>query len=239
MATPKVPIFIIVHDRVEVLKKTVASFETQIKTPIEIIFHDVASSFPACLEYLKELNSKGYQVHRSTKNNHHTVKHTIDAYLSIHPECQYYVVTDPDIELDNVNGDILKYYIWLLNKYGKNLVVGPMLRIDDIPDHYPKKELAIKLHRQQFWHKTPIPIVWKDKRVCIQHSPIDTTFQLAHRSNKRTFPRPGIRCYTPYSARHLDWYIDPNNMTSDQKYYSSRATRIAHWGRNVQKPNFT
>ena len=48
-----------------------------------------------------------------------------------------HVSTDPDIELDNVNGDILEYYIWLVNKFNNKFVVGPMLRIDDIPDYYP------------------------------------------------------------------------------------------------------
>lgn len=229
----RIPIFIIVHDRITVLKKTVKSFD-QIKTPHEIIFHDVSSTYPDCLKYLEEMKNKGYRVYRSEKNHHHTVMTSIQHYLAEHPECQYYVLTDPDVELDNVNEDILDYYIWLIENYGKHLVVGPMLRIDDIPDYYPRKQLAIKLHTQQFWHKQPIPIEWKGNTCHIQHSLIDTTFQLVHRDNNQSFPRPGIRCYAPYSARHLDWYIDPNDMNDDQKYYSSRATQIAHWGRNIK-----
>ncbi len=239
MSTPKVPIFIIVHDRVEVLKKTVESFEWQIATSIEIIFHDVASTYPGCLDYLKDMKAKGYTVYRSSRNDHRTVTNSINAYLAANPKCEYYAVTDPDIELDNVNGDILEHYIWLLKKYGHHLAVGPMLRIDDIPDYYPKKELAIKRHTLQFWHKRPTPITWNGKTAHIQRAAIDTTFQVAHRSNKRPFPRPGIRCYAPYAARHLDWYIDPDNMTPDQQYYSSHATRTAHWGRNVKSPNFS
>ncbi len=238
MTTLRIPIFIIVHDRVAVLKKSVASFESQIKTPIEIIFHDVASTFPGCINYLNTMKENGYRVYRSEKNNHYTVTNTINKYLTEHPECEYYVLTDPDIELDHVNGDILEFYVWLLNKYGKNLVVGPMLRIDDIPNYYPKKKLVIQRHSQQFWCKKPVQLVWKDKPVLIQRSHIDTTFQLVHRSNKKKYPRAGIRCYAPYAARHLDWYINPNNMTADQAYYSSRASRTAHWGRNVKSPTF-
>ncbi len=227
----KIPIFIIVHDRVMVLKRCVASIVNQITTPIEIIFHNVASTFPECLEYLKEMEEMGYRVYHSKVNNHKSVISTINTYLKQHPKCLYYVLTDPDIELDNVSGDILDFYIWLNRKYGNDLVVGPMLRIDDIPNYYPKKKLAIQKHMAQFWHKKPQPITWKGKQYNIQHSPIDTTFQLAHRSSIIKFPRLGIRCYTPYSARHLDWYIDPNNMTDDQKYYSKNALKTAHWGK--------
>ncbi len=235
MTIPKIPIFIIVHDRVEVLKKSVVSYENQINTPIEIIFHDVASTFPDCLHYLRTMKTKGHTVYRSEVNDHHTVNISINNYLATHPECEYYVLSDPDIELDHVNGDILEFYLWLLDKYGKHLVVGPMLRINDIPDYYPKKKLAIKRHTQQFWSKKPEQLVWKNNPTFIQHSPIDTTFQLVHKSNKCDYPRAGIRCYSPYSARHLDWYINPNNMTADQKYYSSNASSMAHWGRDIKQ----
>jgi hypothetical protein len=231
----KIPIFIIVHDRVKVLKKTVQSLECLISTPIEIIFHDVASTFPACLEYLQEMRERKYSVYKSKKNHHHTVVQTVDKYLTIHPECEYYVITDPDIELDNVNSDILEFYIFLSKKYKDKLVVGPMLRIDDIPNYYPKKKLVIVKHTAQFWSKKPQKIVWNKQEYNIQLSLIDTTFQLVHRDNKSRFPRAGIRCYAPYSARHLDWYIDPDNMSVDQEYYSEHALKIAHWGKMSTK----
>ena len=113
----KVPIFIIVHDRITVLKQCVDSIEKQITTPIEIIFHNVASTFPECLDYLKEMEKKGYSVYHSKVNNHRTVISTINSYLKQNPKCLYYVLIDSDIALDNFNGDILEYYIWLMHKY--------------------------------------------------------------------------------------------------------------------------
>ncbi len=231
--TSHVPIFIIVHDRVTVLKKAVMSFEEQIKTPIKIIFHNVASTYKPCLEYLEEMKLKGYDVYSSTVNNHHSVMNTVKSYLKLHPECKYYVVTDPDIELDNVNGDILEFYMHLSDN-NPNLSIGPMLRIDDIPDYYPKKKIVIQSHTKQFWHKDPKSIKYKDQKYDIQFSAIDTTFQLMPVNilpNK--FPRRGIRCYAPYSARHLDWYLDPQNLSDDQIYYSNNASTIAHWGRSI------
>lgn len=234
----KIPIFVIVHDRITVLKKSVKSFVEQINTPIEIIFHDVASTYPPCLDYLEEQRKKGHKVYRTEINHHHTINDTVKKYLDEHPECEYYVITDPDIELDNVNGDILEYYLYLMKKHDNKLIVGPMLRIDDIPDHYPKKNIAVHLHKQQFWNNKPDTVEYKDNKYEIQYALIDTTFQLVHRSNNKPINRPGIRCYSPYSARHLDWYIDPKNMEPDQEYYSKNANQIAHWGRNVRSPNY-
>jgi hypothetical protein len=59
-------------------------------------------------------------------------------------------MTDPDIELFNVNSDIIEFYIFLLNKLNV-ISVGPMLKIDDILDYYPNKKQAIKGHTNQFW----------------------------------------------------------------------------------------
>lgn len=234
-----IPIFIIVHDRINVLKSSIKSFEEQIKTPIKIILHDVASTYSPCKKYLKEMEENGYTVFRHPVNDHTSVQNTIKKYLRQNPDCQYYVITDPDIELDNVNGDILDFYIWLCKKNNNKLVIGPMLRIDDIPDYYSKKELAIKRHKAQFWNTKPTPIKWNDNEYNIQYSPIDTTFQLCHRNMHYNFPRRGIRCYSPYSARHLDWYINPENLTKDQLYYSKHSSNIAHWGRNIFNTDFS
>ena len=225
-----IPIFIIVHDRVEFLKKAVESYQEQIKTPIEIIFHDVASTYKPCLDYLEVMRGKGYLVYRSEINHHHTVLTSITDYLEKHPECNYYCVTDHDIELDNVNGDILDFYIHLLEMHGKNFVVGPMLRIDDIPDCYPKKEMVMHLHKKLgAWNAPILSTKWKGSDIKYVKYEIDTTFQLAHRSNLTKFRRKGYRCLAPFSCRHLDWYVDPKKTTPDYDYYSENATKISHW----------
>ena len=52
-----IPIFVIVHNQFEILKKSVESYEKYIQTPFKIIFHDVASTYPDTLNYLKEKNA--------------------------------------------------------------------------------------------------------------------------------------------------------------------------------------
>ena len=228
-----VPIFIIVHNQFEILKKTIASYEKYIKTPFQIVYHNVATTYEPTLQFLKEQELLGRVVYNTTINDHHTVTQTIDDYYQKHPECEYYVMTDPDIELDNVNGDILELYIHTL-KETKAVSVGPMLRIDDIPDYYPRKDMAIDYHTQQFWSQCKFVIPFKKEKYRFIVCNTDTTFQLCSFKNRpKSFPHPeSIRVFSPYSARHLDWYIDPNNLTPCQKHYQQTASDISHWNKS-------
>ena len=225
-----IPIFVIVHNQFEILKKSVESYEKYIQTPFKIIFHDVASTYPDTLNYLKEKKAEGHIVYRSEINNHHTVINSIRDYIKKTPECKYCVMTDPDIELYEVNGDILEMYIHALNTL-KKTSVGPMLKIDDIPNYYPKKKLVLQKHRKQFWNKPQCKLSFKNNTFNYINCNTDTTFQLFSTSNMpKTFPHENsIRFNHPYSAKHLDWYIDPNNLTECQKFYMNNTTSISHW----------
>ena len=228
-----VPIFIIVHNKFEILKQTIASYEKYIKTPFKIVYHNVATTYEPTLQFLKEQELLGRVVYNTKINDHHTVTQTIDDYYQKHPLCEHYVMTDPDIELDNVNGDILELYIHTL-KETKAVSVGPMLRIDDIPDYYSRKDMAIDYHTQQFWSQDKFIIPFKKEKYRFIACSTDTTFQLCSFKNRPTrFPHPeSIRFFSPYSARHLDWYIDPNNLTPCQKYYQQTASDISHWNKS-------
>lgn len=226
-----IPIFIIVHNQLEILKLSLKSYETQIKTPIKIIFHDVCSTYNPTIDYLETKKKEGYTVYKSNINDHHSVMNSVCDYLEKNPSCKYYVITDPDIELSEVNEDILDFYIHLLNKYKVNSV-GPMLRIDDIPDFYPRKKNVLEGHGNQFWNKRFTTISYKNENYNILFCDTDTTFQLRSRKNlSRIFPHSNsIRCCKPYFARHLDWYVDPLNLTPCQKNYIETTTgNISHW----------
>ena len=83
-----------------------------------------------------------YTVYHNKINNHHHVLNAIKDYKCKHPELKYYVMTDPDIELYKVDGDILLVYTEILNKLNATSV-GPMLKIDDLPDYYPPKNMQL------------------------------------------------------------------------------------------------
>jgi pyruvyltransferase len=235
----KIPIFIIVHNQYEILKNSVETYEKYIKTPIEIIFHNVCSTYFETINYLKEKQNEGYIIYNSDKNDHHTVINSIKDYISKNPTCEYVVMTDADIELNQVNGDILEFYIYLLNKLGKTSV-GPMLKIDDIPDEYHNKTQAIVGHKKQFWNKPRKTVLFKDKEYSYIECNTDTTFQLFSAKNiPKQFPHSNsIRTLQPYDARHLDWYVNPNNLSPCQLFYLNNAGKTSHWNSNKWKGTY-
>lgn len=235
----KIPIFIIVHNQYEILKKAVESYEKYIKTPIEIIFHNVCSTYFETIDYLKKKEKEGYIVYNSNINNHHTVMNSIKDYISKNPKCEYIVMTDADIELYKVNTDILEFYIYLLNKLKKQSI-GPMLKIDDIPDEYHNKRQAIIGHSTQFWKKPRKTVLFKNKSYKYIECNTDTTFQLFSSKNiPKTFPHGNsIRTLQPYAARHLDWYTNPNNLFPCQLYYLNNTSKISHWNNKKWKGKY-
>jgi len=38
-----------------------------------------------------------------------------------------------------------------------------------------------------------------------------------------------IRTNLPYTARHGGWYVDPSNLTEEQKYYIQTANNSSSW----------
>jgi pyruvyltransferase len=225
-----IPIFIIVHNQYEILKKSVESYKKYINTPIEIIFHNVYSTYFETINYLELQKKKGYKVYDSKINDHHTVIDSIKDYIKHHPICEYIVITDPDIELFNVNSDIIEFYIFLLNKLNVQSV-GPMLKIDNIPNFYPNKNQVIKGHTNQFWSKPVKSILFKNTNYQYIECSTDTTFQLFSTKNiPKEFPyKNSIRTLAPYSAQHLDWYINPNDLYPSQLFYLNNTTKISHW----------
>jgi hypothetical protein len=228
-----IPIFIITKDRTSCLIESIQSYYDQISRPIEIVLYDNHSTYEPMLDFLQSYENNGVTVYRNTKeisvpNDLNKISRSIKSYMKNH-NAPYYVVTDPDIVLDNTNGDILEFYAHLLENFNIN-VVGPMLRIDDIPDYYPLKKEAILRHMSQFWLKNPLELTYKGNSYQYQRAYIDTTFGMyrrKYRFRRHTF---GIRTYAPYSARHLDWYVDPKKIPNDQMYYmKSSSPFISHW----------
>jgi len=232
-----IPIFIITYDRLEVLKQSIQSYRDNIKTSFEIVIIDFGSTYEPTIKYLKKLEQEKVFVywqekiiHRFRFNKH--VGDPIRYYFTTHPKSNY-VVTDPDIALDNVEGDILDVYAHILETLPAINIVGTMLRIDDIPDHYPRKSEAIE---HEMRHNPPnvevANIQYKNRDIQYIHCRIDTTFGMHRAENHFNRLRSAVRVQPPYAARHLDWYLDPENLTPDQKYYMEHASvGITHWSR--------
>ena len=225
------PIFIITCDRLEVLKESIQSYHDCIKTPFEIVIIDFGSTYKPTLEYLKGLEQEKVKVYRekkiSRKDDLNNSSGIIQDYFKDRPASNY-VVTDPDIALENTSGDVLEVYAHLLENFPETPVVGPMLRTDDLPDHYPMKEGVIRWERKI--NSKPInTIQYKGKIIKFILTRIDTTFGMNRAGTLWRRSRGAFRVLPPYMAKHLNWYVDPDNLTQDQKYYREHASRgIGH-----------
>lgn len=233
----KIPIFIITHDRLTCLKESIKSYYRNMKTPFEIVICDMHSSNSDLISYLKEMEKEGVKVYWSKENYwRHSIDEIIDSYYD-GPEDRspYFVVTDPDIEIDESDGNILEFYKLLIEETGANCV-GPQLRIDDIPDHYPLKKKCIKYNERIFWKENSETINYNGNEIKYIESKIDSTFALYKKGYKKVSKvKSGIRVYPPYSARHSDWYLDLDNLEQDQIEYMMNSKMIEknkgpHWG---------
>lgn len=234
MKNVRIPIFIITKDRLTVLKESIESYN-QIATPFEIIIHDNRTTFPDTLDYLKGLEKNGIKVYwtkgckrKNTELN--SVGRSVADFLKKNP-APYYIVTDPDVALDNVNGDILEFYADILKRHR---VVSPMPRMDDIPECYPLKN---ELRRRRLSKKPERlhEITYKGKIYLCRSIVIDTYFGM-YRGNfpfqRKNF---GVQTPPPYGSRHLDWYLDPNNLQPDQLYYIRQSGMRGNLTRSISK----
>ena len=181
-----IPIFIISCDRLDALERSIRSYRENIKTPFEIVIMDFRSTFMPTLKYLKNLEHKGIKVYWKEKLNNKRrfnvrIDEIIQDYFKDHPKSNY-IVTDPDIALDNTDGDILKVYAHLLGILPEKYIVGPTLRIDDLPDHYPLKKQVVFEGWEAFYHSRPVnTIQYKRKPINYVLVRIDTTFAMNRR----------------------------------------------------------
>lgn len=238
-----IPIFIITCDRIEILKKSMQSYHDCIKTPFEVVICDQGSTFKPMKEVLKELESNGIVVYRwkeglndgkkeNLRRNDRKIEENIQNYFESRPKSNY-VVTDPDIFLDNVGCDILEVYAYFLEKIPQINTVGPMLRIDDIPDYYPAKNYLISSSLHVKYHSTKVNnIQYKGRNIKYVFAPIHTSFGMYRKETRwRGYSKNAVRVLAPYSAKHLDWYVDMKNLSDDQKYYMEHASTNAHWSK--------
>ena len=235
-----IPIFIISFNRLTVLKETIKSYYDYIKTPFEIIIWDTGTTFLKTLDYLNELGRSGIRIYKEEKLQY-TLKHHLynklnpvikDYFLKSKNKSPFYIVTDPDIAFyKKTPGDVLDFYAFILNNFPKILKVGPMMKTDDIPDHYPLKQRVIDTYLKRQYNKEMTEIEFKNKiyKAC---SATLTPFGMYRRNTLFEKKILSFRCDSPYDAKHLDWYIDIKNMPTDQIFYLNCvpcAKNMAHW----------
>ena len=216
----KIPIVINNRNHCSYLKKLVTFLEN--KGYFNIIILDNDSSYQPLLDYYKELP---YRIIYLNKNLGYMAINGCSLFDEL--KNSYYVYTDPDVlPVEDCPDDFLKHFMNIMKSDVFANKVGFSLKIDDLPDEYGKKQQVIAWEKQ-YWEKEVKPGVFSAK--------IDTTFAL-HRPNVLSSDLSGYGYFArhyrtgyPYTARHLPWYENSNNLPDEISYYYKNASTVNNW----------
>lgn len=220
---PSIPVIIVNFNQLFYLKKLVDFF---LKRKFEnIIIIDNLSTYPPLLEYYKTL--KGVNVEYMDDNYGHMVffenKELQEKYGQ-----GFYVLTDADIvPNENLPEDFMKRMVEvIIAEFNHITKVGFALMTEDIPNTYPFKMQVINWEKK-FWE---ISYPKSTESYCAK---IDTTFAIYKPRYPEMFNDieflKGIRIAGDFTARHGGWYLDPLNLTDEQKYYQKTSSSASSW----------
>ncbi len=221
------PVMINNFNRLDLLKKQVDWLLT-LDDPIAIIIVDNKSTLPPLLEYYEQLNHPYVQV---VKLNYNSWRNGVK-YLGKHRLSAFekFIITDVDLlPYSNTPKDLISYLSSLLDRYPTYNHIGTSLEINDLPDHNPLKPLVLKFENN-FW-----PPLAKTVDGNLFVSAIDTTFAMYRSSSDILSVHGALRTNRPYTLKHVDWYLNPENFSPEYQYYLESCKPCATWAQQSKK----
>jgi hypothetical protein len=116
-----------------------------------------------------------------------------------HIRTRFYVVSDPDLGLEDTPRDCLLHLQACLARYQRAGKIGLALRIDDVPRESRYYAHVNKLEKS-YWE---MPLFEGG----VRPAPVDTTFALYDKKLMHRYMIGGGRTDHPYTARHLPWSV--------------------------------
>jgi hypothetical protein len=188
----------------------------------EIVILDNESSYPPLLEWYSALPD-GVRMASMPFNLGHKAPWTEAGQREL--KTDYYVVSDPDLDLTGVPRNVLLHLSSLLRDYPDNEKVGLSLEVSDLTPDLPYFPICSR------WE----PSYWRAPLVdnLFRLAPIDTTFAMYNKRVMNAYKICGARTERPYTARHLPWYV----RTPDPEfaYYLARANDSSSYKVNRPK----
>jgi hypothetical protein len=214
----KTPILIICRDRLDPLRQLLDWLDSAgYERPVLI---DNDSSYPPLVDFLA--GSSAPEAIRLKENFGHLAPWRSKAVQARFGSVGPIVVTDCDVVPDpGCPDDAIERLAEILLRHADIDKVGLGLRIDDIPDSYGLKREVIAWERK-FWEVETEPGVFDAE--------VDTTFALYRVLGETHSTIRALRTGDPYVVRHLPWYSDSSNPSSEQVYYREHSdVSISHW----------
>lgn len=202
----KVTVIINNRDLLDWPRKMVERLESMLGV-YEIILLDNGSTYKPLLNWYKNINHKVIFLdnlgHRAP-----WISGVIDKI-----ETDYYVVSDPDLDLSGVPDDAIFGLIEILDSNPELGKVGLGLETEGIPEDSPYYQHVLNYEK-----------FVQDKNTDHQgliSMPVDTTFAVYDRRVLNEYKICGVRTAKPYLAKHEPWYIV--QPSGDFAYYLDHA----------------
>lgn len=179
-------------------------------TPIVI---DNASTYAPCRNYLD--NECKYQVIKRESNDGAWAFFITELYQSYRD--RYFMISDSDQSITGIPPDWVHVLFRGLELHTEDGIwkSGLSQRIDDLPDNPYANE--IREYEKEFYKNITSHGYYK--------SWMDLGIAIYDRQRRGEYPNKegnwycAVRSPLPYVSRHLDWYVTPENMRDEDKYY--------------------
>lgn len=187
----------------------------------ELFIIDNNSTYPPLLDWYKTCGYNLIQLNKNGKNRAAWDEKILEKYKN---SFNYYVVSDSDLDLNNVPLDVLTILQNGLNKH-KIYKAGLSIQIDDIPKNTITKGCAE--YEKKYWLNSLDDHFYLAK--------VSTTFALYQfKEITKKWSLDAIRSKPPYTCKHIPWYITSNNITNEDIYYLKHLEYWTHWTTKIK-----
>lgn len=210
----KIPVIIMNRDLLTWTKAMVEKIK-QFDNVGEIIIVDNDSTYEPLIQWY---NTNPCKIIYTQKNLGHTSAWSSGVVDSL--DCDYYVVTDPDLGLDDIPNDALTYLY-------DNLIKNKLDKIG-----FGLEWKCITRQSQYYNHlMTYEKTRWDESRIkdgIYLDIPIDTTFALY---TKKHYYIGGASTGNPYVAKHFPWYLSQEERNNNEEFmfYINRANNSSSY----------
>lgn len=219
-----IPVFVNVFNRLTTTRRLCEQLAAM--PDVRVIIVDNNSDWQPLVDWYRDCP---HEVVRLVQNiGHHAP--WISGAVSRFANGGFYCVTDCDLDLDGVPLDLMSVLRAPLVSSVRGLSgvqkSGISLRIDDLPEW----QNAVVNWERRFWRTA----VGGGRYF---FAPIDTTLcmyqtNLPHRLAMSIGGIRTVRSAMPYTARHMPWYLDCEDLDEENSHYFATASKSNSW-----KPN--
>ena len=215
-----IPVFVNVFNRLTTTRNLCEQLAAM--PNVRVVIVDNASTYPPLLDWYAECP---HEVVRLESNMGHHAP-WLSGTVSRIATNGHYCVTDCDLDLEGVPLDLMDVLRAPLVSCVAGVCgvkkSGISLRIDDLPEW----QSEVVNWEKRFWEK---PIGGRYYQAIIDTTLCMYSASLLHRHAMTIGGIKTVRSAMPYTARHMPWYLDCENLDKENQQYFETANQSNSW----------